>query len=69
VNFYFENGKVLLESDPPGASVWVGTNRIGETPMTAAPWPAGKTTFRFENTGFETTNENRSPSQTRRRSE
>jgi len=57
VDFYFENGKVVLESDPAGASVWSGTNRLGETPMTTPPWPAGTATFRFEHTGFETTNQ------------
>jgi len=28
VNFYFENGKVILDSDPPGASVWDGRTAL-----------------------------------------
>jgi len=58
VNFYFENGKVAIESDPPEAeaSVWIGTNLYGKTPLTITR-PVGKTTFHFESAGFEPTNE------------
>ena len=53
--FVFPFGTVSLNSDPSDAVVWVGTNRIGNTPkMTRRP--AGSTTFRFEHAGFETTN-------------
>jgi hypothetical protein len=51
--FYFPNGKVSLDTTPSDAVVWVGTNRIGTTPMTARR-PPGKTTFRFELSGYET---------------
>ncbi len=56
VEFYFENGRVAVDSDPSGASFWIGTNLIGTTPMTITR-PAGKTTFHFERAGFEPTNE------------
>jgi hypothetical protein len=54
--FYFENGKVTVDSDPQGANVWVGTNSYGPTPVTVIR-PVGKTTFHFELVGFEPTNE------------
>jgi hypothetical protein len=54
-NFYFENGKVSLDSDPPGASVLIGTNVVGTTPVTVIR-PVGKTTFQFDLPGFEPTN-------------
>ncbi|MEO8427408.1 MAG: PEGA domain-containing protein [Verrucomicrobiota bacterium] len=53
---YFENGRVSINSDPPAATVWVGTNLIGKTP-TVVVRPAGTTTFRFELTGFEAASE------------
>jgi hypothetical protein len=55
-NFYFKNGRVVLDSDPPGATVSIGTNVVGTTPVTI-PRPAGETTFHFERAGFEPTNE------------
>ena len=55
-NFDFPRGRVALDSVPPDATVWVGTNRIGNTPMTFYR-PVGSTTFRFERIGFETTNQ------------
>jgi len=55
-NFYFENGRVAVDSDPQGANVWVGTNSYGPTPVTVTR-PVGKTTFHFELAGFEPTNE------------
>ena len=54
-NFYFENGLVSLDSDPPGATVWMGTNNLGLTPMSLRR-PVGESSFRFELTGFEPTN-------------
>jgi hypothetical protein len=54
-SFYFENGLVSLDSDPPGATVWIGTNNLGSTPMSLRR-PIGETSFRFELTGFESTN-------------
>jgi hypothetical protein len=45
--FYFENGKVTVDSDPQGADVWAGTNSYGPTPVTVTR-PVGKTTFHFE---------------------
>jgi hypothetical protein len=53
--FVFPFGTVSLNSDPSDAVVWVGTNRIGNTPKMVRR-PAGSTTFRFEHPGFETTN-------------
>ncbi len=53
---YLEHGQVRLDSDPRDATVWLGTNRLGNTPTTILR-PAGPVTFRFEMTGFETTNE------------
>jgi hypothetical protein len=55
-NFYFENGRVLVDSDPQEAKVWIGTNFVGQTPVTVTR-PVGKTTFHFELVGFEPTNE------------
>jgi hypothetical protein len=55
-NFYFENGKVSVDSDPQEAGVWIGTNFLGKTPVTV-PRPVGNTTFHFELPGFEPTNE------------
>jgi hypothetical protein len=54
--FYFENGKVSVDSDPAGAKVWVGTNYYGTTPVTVTR-PVGNSTFHFELGGFEPTNE------------
>ena len=54
-NFYFPHGTVSLNSDPPEATVWVGTNQVGTT-AASVPRPAGETTFRFEHAGFESTN-------------
>jgi hypothetical protein len=56
VNFYFKNGRVIVESDPPEANVWIGTNLVGTTPVTVTR-PEGKTAFHFERAGFEPTNE------------
>jgi len=55
-NIYFENARVAVESEPRGATVWIGTNQIGTTPMNTLR-PAGETTFHFELTGFDPTNE------------
>ncbi len=54
-NFYFPNGTVSLNSDPSEATVWVGTNLVGITPKNVMR-PVGRSTFRFEHAGFETTN-------------
>ena len=54
-NFYFENGLVAIDSDPAGATVWIGTNNLGPTPLSVRR-PVGQTTFRFDLTGFESTN-------------
>lgn len=53
--FNFESGLVSLDSDPPGANVFIGTNLVGTTPRRVLR-PAGETSFRFELTGFESTN-------------
>jgi hypothetical protein len=55
-NIYFENARVAVESEPKGATVWVGTNQLGTTPLTTLR-PAGETTFHFEMAGFDPTNE------------
>jgi len=55
VEFLFPNAQVILESVPPGATAWVGTNQVGTTPVTVRR-PAGPTTFRLDHPGFETTN-------------
>ena len=55
VEFYFERGRLNLESDPSGANVFVGKSLVGITP-TNMLWPVGPVTFRFEKTGFEPTN-------------
>jgi len=47
---------VTVDSDPPEANVWVGTNFYGKTPVTVTR-PVGKSTFHFELGGFEPTNE------------
>lgn len=54
-NIYFENARVSVESEPEGATVWVGTNQIGRTPVTVLR-PAGESTFHFELTGYDPTN-------------
>jgi len=60
VNFYFENGQGYFgQRSARRRAYGTGRKPPGETPMTIARWPAGKTTFRFENTGFETTKRNR----------
>jgi len=53
--FNFENGLVSLDSDPAGAAVFSGTNLVGTTP-TRVLRPVGESSFRFELTGFESTN-------------
>jgi hypothetical protein len=55
-NIYFENARVSVESEPEGATVWIGTNQLGATPLLTLR-PAGETTFHFELTGFDPTNE------------
>jgi len=54
-NIYFENARVSVESEPDGATVWVGTNQLGRTPVTTLR-PAGETMFHFEMPGFDPTN-------------
>jgi hypothetical protein len=54
-NIYFENARVSVETEPEGATVWVGTNQVGRTPVTTLR-PAGETTFHFEMAGFDPTN-------------
>jgi hypothetical protein len=54
-NIYFENARVAVESEPEGATVWIGTNQVGRTPVTTIR-PAGETTFHFEMPGFDPTN-------------
>jgi hypothetical protein len=54
-NIYFENARVAVESEPEGATVWVGTNQVGRTPVSTLR-PAGETTFHFELPGFDPTN-------------
>lgn len=62
VEFAFESVKVTLESQPPGAKVWVGdydvSSNAGDkqvvTPLTIYWPPSPKTVFRFEKEGFET---------------
>ena len=53
VQFEFPYGGVALKSDPPGATVWVGTNLLGVTPINTF-WQPGLANFRFEAPGFET---------------
>jgi hypothetical protein len=55
-NIYFENARVAVESEPRGATVWIGTNQLGTTPLSTLR-PAGETTFHFELIGFDPTNE------------
>lgn len=54
-NIYFENARVSVESEPEGATVSVGTNQLGRTPVTALR-PAGESIFHFELAGFDPTN-------------
>jgi hypothetical protein len=56
VQFYFERGRINLESDPSGANVFVGNRLIGITPTNGVLWPTGMVTLRFEKPGFEPTN-------------
>src|SRR5688572_7399658 len=56
VQFYFERGRINLESDPSGANVFVGNRLIAITPTNGVLWPTGMVTLRFEKAGFEPTN-------------
>jgi hypothetical protein len=55
-NLYFEFGVLEIRTDPPGATVWAGTNNLGVTPLDNVRRPAGDNTLRFELAGFEPTN-------------
>jgi len=54
----FRHGTVIIDSDPEGASVWLGTRKLGETPLPRISryWPPGRLTLRFEKDQFDTTN-------------
>jgi hypothetical protein len=54
-NFNFDYGRVALRSEPSGATVWVGTNRFGPTPVEMLS-TTGAVAFRFERAGYEITN-------------
>lgn len=56
VQFYFERGRISLESEPSGANVFLGNRLIAVTPTNNLLWPTGAVSFRFEKPGFEPTN-------------
>jgi hypothetical protein len=56
VQFYFERGKIDMESDPSGANVFFGNRLVAITPTNNLLWPTGMVSFRFEKPGFEPTN-------------
>ena len=51
--FVFPNGRVSLDTTPGDAAIFVGTNRLGNTPLIVRR-PVGKSVFRFELPGYET---------------
>jgi hypothetical protein len=57
LHFDFPFGRVALNSDPPGATVSVGTAEVGVTP-TNIIWQPGAATFTFLRRGYEPTNMN-----------
>src|SRR5206468_3540271 len=44
--------RLSLESEPPGAEIYVSNRLVGVTP-TNLLWPTGLVTFRFQRTGYE----------------
>lgn len=47
-----QTGGVLLESNPPGATVHLGERELGVTPLTVPDLPPGPATFTFTRPGF-----------------
>ena len=43
---------IVVESDPPGASVWINERAVGKTPVTYEFITHGRYRFRLEKTGF-----------------
>jgi hypothetical protein len=53
VKLYFERARISIDSQPPGANVYVSNRLVGVTPTEGFLWPLGMVRFRFEKPGFE----------------
>jgi hypothetical protein len=53
VKLYFERARITIDSQPPGANVYVSNRLVGVTPTESFIWPLGIVRFRFEKPGYE----------------